>query len=150
MNSRRKGAAGERELAGLLRTEGWVKARRSQQFAGNPEGGSGDVVCGNFPFHIEAKRCQALAPEKWLAQARRDAPEGKIPSVFFRRNGDRRWMVLLDATDVCELARQIAPPWIEKPVAAEVAHPTTLVVQGQMISTNNNQRKETTNEPNHQ
>jgi hypothetical protein len=59
-------------------------------------------------------------------------------------------MVLMDATDVCELARQISPPWIEKPVAAEVAHPTTLVVQGQMISTNNNQRKETTNEPNHQ
>jgi hypothetical protein len=54
-------------------------------------------------------------------------------------------MVLMDATDVCELARQIAPPWIEKPVAGGVAHPTTLVVQGQMISTNN-QQKEQTNE----
>ena len=135
MNSRRKGAAGERELAGLLRTEGWVKARRSQQFAGNPEGGSGDVVCGNFPFHVEGKRCQQVQPEKWMAQARRDAPAGKIPSVWFRRNGDKRWLVIMDATDVCELARQIAPPLLERPVAGGVVLPTTLVVQGQMIST---------------
>ena len=73
INSRAKGAAGERELASYLREQGWQKARRSQQYAGNPEGGSGDVVCANFPFHIEGKRCQALKPEDWMAQAKRDA-----------------------------------------------------------------------------
>ena len=109
INSRAKGAAGERELAGYLREQGWQKARRSQQYAGNPEGGSGDVVCENFPFHIEGKRCQALKPEEWMAQAKRDCPAGKIPAVFFRRNGRKEWLVVLSADDVCELARQLAP-----------------------------------------
>ena len=109
INSRAKGAAGERELAGYLREQGWQKARRTQQYAGNPEGGSGDVVCENFPFHIEGKRCQALKPEEWIAQAKRDCPTGKIPAVFFRRNGRKEWLVVLSADDVCELARQLAP-----------------------------------------
>ena len=109
INSRAKGAAGERELAGYLREQGWQKARRTQQYAGNPEGGSGDVVCENFPFHIEGKRCQALKPEEWMAQAKRDCPAGKIPAVFFRRNGRKEWLVVLTADDVCELARQLAP-----------------------------------------
>jgi hypothetical protein len=81
----------------------------ARQYAGNPEGGSGDVVCENFPFHIEGKRCQALKPEEWMAQAKRDCPAGKIPAVFFRRNGRKEWLVVLSADDVCELARQLAP-----------------------------------------
>ena len=109
INSRAKGAAGERELANYLREQGWQKARRTAQYAGNPEGGSGDVVCENFPFHIEGKRCQALKPEEWMAQAKRDCPTGKIPAVFFRRNGRKEWLVVLTADDVCELARQLAP-----------------------------------------
>lgn len=109
INSRAKGAQGERELANYLREQGWQKARRTQQYAGNPEGGSGDVVCENFPFHIEGKRCQALKPEEWMAQAKRDCPAGKIPAVFFRRNGRKEWLVVLTADDVCELARQLAP-----------------------------------------
>jgi hypothetical protein len=109
INSRAKGAAGERELASYLREQGWQKARRTVQYAGNPEGGSGDVVCENFPFHIEGKRCEALKPEEWMAQAKKDCPEGKIPAVFFRRNGRKEWLVVLTADDVCELARQIAP-----------------------------------------
>jgi len=109
INSRAKGAAGERELANYLRKQGWQKARRTQQYAGNPEGGSGDVVCENFPFHIEGKRCQALKPEEWMEQSKQDCPEGKIPAVFFRRNGRKEWLVILTADSVCELARQIAP-----------------------------------------
>jgi hypothetical protein len=109
INSRAKGAAGERELASYLREQGWQKARRTVQYAGNPEGGSGDVVCENFPFHIEGKRCEALKPEEWMAQAKKDCPAGKIPAVFFRRNGRKEWLVVLTADDVCELARQIAP-----------------------------------------
>jgi hypothetical protein len=109
INSRAKGAAGERELANYLREQGWQKARRTAQYAGNPEGGSGDVVCENFPFHIEGKRCQALKPEEWMEQSKRDCPAGKIPAVFFRRNGRKEWLVIMTADSVCELARQIAP-----------------------------------------
>ena len=140
MNSRQKGARGERELASYLRSQGWVKARRSQQYAGNPEGGSGDVVCGNFPFHVEAKRCQALKPEIWLKQAMSDAPKGKIPSVWFRRNNHKEWMVIMKADDVCQIARELAPPLLERPTfAGDVANKTILVVQGQVIPSNPNQ-----------
>jgi len=45
-------------------------------------------------------------------------------------------MVLMNADDVCELARQIAPPIMERPsVVGDVVVPTTLVVKGEMIST---------------
>jgi hypothetical protein len=122
INSRAKGAAGERELAGYLREQGWQKARRTQQYAGNPEGGSGDVVCENFPFHIEGKRCQQLKPEVWMQQAMRDCPNGKIPAVFFRRNGEKKWLVILTADDICELARTIAPPRMEIEHANALTH----------------------------
>ena len=65
-----------------------------------------------------------------------DAPQGKVPSVWFRRNGNKNWMVLMSADDVCNLARQIAPPIMERPsVVGDVVVPTTLVVKGEMIST---------------
>ena len=129
INSRRKGAAGERELASYLREQGWQKARRTQQYAGNPEGGSGDVVCDNFPFHIEGKRCQQIKPEQWMAQAKADCPASKIPSVFFRRNGEKKWLVILQADDVCEIARHIAPPNLKIDLVYPPPYATT-VAQG--------------------
>ena len=84
INSRAKGAAGERELANYLREQGWQKARRTVQYAGNPEGGSGDVVCKNFPFHIEGKRCQALKTRRvdgavQAGLSSRQDPSGILP-----------------------------------------------------------------------
>jgi len=129
INSRRKGAAGERELASYLREQGWQKARRTQQYAGNPEVGSGDVVCDNFPFHSEGKRCQQIKPEQWMAQAKADCPASKIPSVFFRRNGEKKWLVILQADDVCEIARHIAPPILKIDLVYPPPYATT-VAQG--------------------
>ena len=129
INSRRKGAAGERKLANYLREQGWQKARRTCQYAGNPEGGSGDVVCDNFPFHIEGKRCQQIKPEQWMAQAKSDCPASKIPSVFFRRNGEKKWLVILQADDVCEIARHIAPPNLKIDLVYPPPYATT-VAQG--------------------
>jgi hypothetical protein len=143
INSRRKGAAGERELAGYLREQGWQKARRTQQYAGNPEGGSGDVVCDNFPFHIEGKRCQQIKPEEWMRQAKADCPANKIPSVFFRRNGEKKWLVILQADDVCEIARHIAPPNLK----IDIVHPApycTTVAQGISITSPTIQQQQPT------
>ena len=131
-----KGGSRREGIAAYIRGQGWIKARRSQQYQGHAESGSMDVVCGNFPFAVECKRCQQLKPEIWLERAIQDCPKGKIPSVWFRRNGSKRWLVLLSADDVCQIARDLAPPLMEKPTYAEpVAHTTSLVVQGQMIST---------------
>lgn len=56
MNSGNKGAAGEREVAGILRGYGY-KARRGQQYSG--ANGDADVV-GLPGIHIEVKRREKL------------------------------------------------------------------------------------------
>jgi len=145
INSRRKGAAGERELASYLREQGWQKARRTQQYAGNPEGGSGDVVCDNFPFHIEGKRCQQIKPEQWMAQAKSDCPASKIPSVFFRRNGEKKWLVILQADDVCEIARHIAPPNLKIDLVYPPPYATT-VAQGISVTSHQLNQQPTINQ----
>lgn len=94
INSRNKGAAGERELAEVLRTYG-VSARRGQQFAGGP--GSPDVVTSLNGVHLECKRVEAGNPYVWLAQAQRDAGDN-IPVVAHRRN-KKQWIVILNLDD---------------------------------------------------
>lgn len=91
MNSRNKGAAGERELAGKLRDYGY-NARRGQQYSG--ANGDADVV-GLPGIHIEVKRVERLNIDEAMGQARRDAREGEIPVVFHRKNG-QGWKATMD------------------------------------------------------
>ncbi len=91
MNSRNKGAAGERELAGKLRDYGY-DARRGQQYSGAND--DADVV-GLPGIHIECKRVERLDIDKAMEQARRDAREGEIPVVFHRKNG-KPWKATMD------------------------------------------------------
>lgn len=94
MNSRAKGAAGERELARLLRESGYI-ARRGQQYSG--ANGDADVV-GLPGVHIECKRVERLNIYEAMAQARRDARPGEIPVVMHRKNR-HPWLVTMDIKD---------------------------------------------------
>ena len=85
MNSKRKGSAGERELAKLLRTYGY-DARRSVQYNGFQ--GEADVV-GVPGLHIECKRCEQVRDEVFLQQAERDAKKNEIPVVMYRRSREK-------------------------------------------------------------
>lgn len=91
INSKQKGAVGERELAQLLRNQGWMDARRGVQYSGLK--GDADVV-GVNGVHIECKRCQQVSDEKWLQQSEHDARLGEIPVVIYRRNHEQ-WKVLI-------------------------------------------------------
>lgn len=82
MNSRNKGARGERELAEKLREYGYT-TRRGQQYSG--ANGDADVV-GVEGLHIECKRVEKLNLDDALAQSIRDAREGEMPVVMHRRN----------------------------------------------------------------
>ena len=83
MNSKDKGKRYERELAADLREYGY-DTRRSVQYCGNT-GEAADVI--GLPYiHIEAKHQEQLRIYDWMAQAVRDARDGNIPAVFFRRN----------------------------------------------------------------
>lgn len=93
INSRAKGARGERELAVVLKEHGF-EARRGQQFQGGPD--SPDVVTKHpalAPFHIECKRVEAGNLYVWMDQARRDGV-GKTPLVAHKRNGEE-WVAIL-------------------------------------------------------
>lgn len=98
INSRDKGAKGERELAHILEDYGY-ESRRGVQYNGSD--GSADVV-GLPGIHIEAKRVERLNLYDAMAQAIHDAREGEIPAVFHRRNHDY-WKVTMRLEDFMKL-----------------------------------------------
>lgn len=99
MNSRRKGADGERELANKLREYGY-DAHRGVQYKGSPD--SPDVV-GIEGFHIECKRVEQLNIEKAMQQSERDAGDN-VPLVIHRKNREE-WKVTMRLDDFIELIR---------------------------------------------
>lgn len=104
VNSRAKGAAGERELAKLLRAEGF-DARRGQQFCG--ANGDADVV-GLPGIHMEVKRVEALRLWDALAQSKHDARPDEKPIVIHRRN-NCEWVVIQPLRDWLEMYREAMP-----------------------------------------
>lgn len=91
INSRAKGARGEREFANYLKEKGY-SARRGQQFAGGSN--SPDVVCDSLPFfHIEVKSTEKFNLFKALEQARRDNPS-KLSLVAHRKKG-KEWSITM-------------------------------------------------------
>ena len=98
VNSRAKGARGEREIANILKEYGY-EARRGQQYSG--ANGDADVV-GLPGIHIEVKRVEALNIDKAMDQANRDAKDYEIPVVIHRK--DRmNWKVTMYLGDWMEM-----------------------------------------------
>ena len=92
MNAKRKGTAGENELASILREAG-IRAQRNDQIyrggAGNPDV-SADI--GGLSLHIEVKRAERLNIHEAMNQAIRDARGGAFPVVAHRRNREK-WLI---------------------------------------------------------
>lgn len=89
INSRTKGAAGERELAKILSEELNIKVNRKLDQA--REGGD-DMQIGKF--RIEVKRRENLQPDKWMEQVEKCAEVGEFGVVAYRRNGQKwRWII---------------------------------------------------------
>lgn len=98
MNSRNKGAAGERELAAKLREYGY-QCRRGQQYSG--ANGDADVI-GLPGVHIECKRVEKLNLYEAMAQAVRDKKDDETPAVFHRKN-NKEWLVTLRMDDFMKM-----------------------------------------------
>lgn len=99
MNSCRKGADGERELASLLRDHGYVTERGGvDSFGERPD------LSGLPGIHIECKRVERLDLAKAMDQSIRDAKkfEDGAPTVFHRRNR-APWLVTMRFDDWIEL-----------------------------------------------
>ena len=95
VNSRAKGARGEREWARWLMDHLGIKARRGQQFSGGPD--SPDVI-GLEGTHAEVKRVEKLNISKAMEQAVRDCGDN-LPYVAHRKNGEA-WMITIQAADI--------------------------------------------------
>ena len=105
---KRKGTAGEHELAGILRDYGINACRNDQYMIGGR--GNPDVYAEvqGKPLHIEVKRVERLNVNEAMHQAVRDAESGYLPVVAHRRNREP-WLVtvpllaLLDALKAYEV-----------------------------------------------
>jgi Holliday junction resolvase len=93
MNSRAKGARGERELADHLRQYG-LTARRAQQYCG--AAGDSDLIVEELPrLLVECKRVERLHLEKAFSKAITDAAAAnKIPVLCHRKNGGE-WLITM-------------------------------------------------------
>ena len=101
MNSRNKGAAGERELSKKLKEYGY-DTRRGQQYCG--ANGDADVV-GLPEIHIECKRVEKLNLYDAISQAKHDAKAKEIPTVFHRKNHSE-WLVTTTLDDWMKLYKE--------------------------------------------
>lgn len=101
MNSRNKGAKGERELAKVLRQYGY-NCRRGVQYSG----ANGDADVEGLPgIHIECKRVERLNIQDAVDQAKRDKRDDEIPAVFHRKN-NCEWLVTLTLDDFMKIYRE--------------------------------------------
>jgi hypothetical protein len=96
---RRKGSAGENELATILSEQlGRVVKRK----LGQARDGGDDIQVERF--RIEVKRCQTLAVPRWCRQIEAATQPGEIPVIAFRRNGEP-WRVIVQLDDFMPLMR---------------------------------------------
>ena len=102
MNSKQKGARGERELAGIFRSHGY-EARRGQQYCG--VNGDADVV-GLPGIHVECKRVERLNIQEAMEQAVRDSQRTKEIPVVFHRKDHSEWLVTMRLEDWFILYRE--------------------------------------------
>lgn len=93
INSKKKGAKGERELANKLKEYGY-ETRRGQQYNGL----EGEDVIGLDYIHIECKRVERLDLESAMYQAKKDSKENQLPAVFHRKNRSN-WLVTMELQD---------------------------------------------------
>jgi Holliday junction resolvase len=102
MNSKQKGARGERELVNKLKELGF-KTERTVQYCGNT--GEAADLKGLDKIHIECKRVERLNISDAISQAIHDAKEGMLPTVFHRKNNEN-WLVTMEIEDWIKLYRE--------------------------------------------
>ena len=104
MNVKRKGTAGENELAEILRAAGIRAYRNDQIYKGGK--GNPDVYAEleGLRFHVEVKRQERLNVPEAVHQAERDAAEGAFPIVAHRRNREK-WLVTMPLLPLIELLK---------------------------------------------
>jgi hypothetical protein len=95
--SRNKGKVGEREVAREFARLFDCDARRGQQFKGGPN--SPDIETSINGVYVSVKRREALRLYPALDEAIRDAGDGDVPIVVYRKNL-REWLCVVRLDDL--------------------------------------------------
>jgi hypothetical protein len=104
INSKQKGAAGERECAKAWSKAMNTTARRGQQFSGSPD--SPDIVHDIPGIHIECKRTERFKLYDALDQAEEDKHPDDVPVVLHRRNL-KQWVAIINLEDLPEFIKKV-------------------------------------------
>ena len=103
-NVKRKGTAGENELAKLLRSKGIRAYRNDQIYKGGKDNPDVSAEVFDVPLHIEVKRVERLNVSEAVNQAVQDAAQGTLPVVAHRRNRES-WLVTIPLLPLLEVLR---------------------------------------------
>ena len=96
INSRNKGASGERQAAEWLYYNLGLHTKPERNLEQVRSGG-GDLV-GVGCFCVEVKRCQTLQIKKWWKQTTKSANDrAEHPVLMYRKNGEP-WKFIVDDT----------------------------------------------------
>lgn len=102
INSRQKGAAGEREASKVWNKILGTTAIRGQQRSGLEQA---DVVGVHDDIHVEVKRYKSFGIWKFIQQMRRDKTEEQIGVLQFRPDGDTDWYVAVSMSRLVEFCK---------------------------------------------
>ena len=105
INSKQKGARGERELSNILKEHGF-DTRRTAQYSGigASVNDNADVI-GLPHIHIECKRVERLNISNAMQQAIDDSSEQNYPTVFHRKDREP-WLVTMRLEDWIDLYKK--------------------------------------------
>ncbi len=101
MNSRSKGARGERSAASKFREYGY-DAHRTAQHCGMT--GVADIE-GTPGIHVEVKNRERMNPWDAMAQAVRDHKGNTLPVVMWKKN-DCEWLMFMRFDDWMEMYKE--------------------------------------------
>jgi Holliday junction resolvase len=102
-NAKKKGAAGERELANILKGRGFSVYRTYASGAGQEKGDvKGLEASDGTRYHIEVKRQERFELNRWWDQAVKDCSPEETPLLVFRRSHEE-WRVVITLDDLLDL-----------------------------------------------
>jgi hypothetical protein len=107
MFARRKGRAGEQELARMIR-ESLGDITDAERNTFQSRAGGYDLILRGLPLAVEVKRVETPAWTSWLRQAREQA--GRFLPVVARRANHQEWEFVfgpLTGAEFCHLVRAI-------------------------------------------
>lgn len=96
INSRSKGAAGERDLVNYFKEKHNIEGKRNFQFRSGHDGADITLFDG---VHIEVKRVERINLEDAFTQANDDKLETDIPVIIHRKN-HKPWTVSFRLDDL--------------------------------------------------